>query len=362
MKKFILILPFYAVILFSCTEIKNDPIFNKREKDDIEEAIRVASIVRDSFFPDSKADGSEVDRASSYCDDGLYFVNYRSDKGYTVLSTFNGKFTAIAISENGHISNGKSGCAAFDKILNEFKSRGGGGILPPIPPDPGYYSQDTVITTTTKPRLCYASWHQRLPFNYYSGYVSSGTRRGAGCVPVAIGQIMTIFEYPDTLLLTHNNNDTLICDWFQMRLMDSDYSVGNEWGRANGRLMREIAERANADFTKDPISITSNNITPCLASFNYTYGSHQTYNFNSVKSSIDSDYPVLIYGTGYDELNESQGHAWLVDGYKRVITRVNWYYNTLGALPRSAGYEKLPHGTGILIWGLKREGCTMCSS
>lgn len=164
-------------------------------------------------------------------------------------------------------------------------------------------------TTTNVEVMLKTRWHQEDPYNCM---VPNG--KPAGCVPIAIAQIMAFNEYPKNLTI----NDIYI-DW---ESLNSTPYVESGTLSANmvGVLIRDIQIYCS--------SFTTRNWTFTLPIMAKEYLSH--YGYQDVKltrsydesllfSSLTSGTPVFLAGAQNHIFWKS--HGWVIDGWKSVYEK-----------------------------------------
>ncbi|OJU50010.1 MAG: hypothetical protein BGN96_10460 [Bacteroidales bacterium 45-6] len=180
------------------------------------------------------------------------------------------------------------------------------------------------------------NWRQGSPYNYYvpGPY--------AGCVPVAVGQVMAFHKYP----LSYSGYSF---NWAEMLSIPTSYSI-NDLGSNNiAKLMYYLgtSNNLNASYMIDGTGANTDNIQRTFKNFGYTNtGSNSSYNTTQVQFSIESSKPVISYGYALKDVTNnflglitttkySGGHAWVIDGIlirRRLVGRAsqqNYEYETL---------------------------------
>jgi hypothetical protein len=204
--------------------------------------------------------------------------------------------------------------------------------------------------------LIATSWTQSEPYNYYAPLNTNGHRGFAGCVPVAMGQILRFHkqpahvansktgdsyfdEYPgsgQTLWMT--NAGLANYDWPNMPYRVS-VSSPIEQQEAVGQLLFHCAVAVRAQFASDGTGALPEAISPAFRNyFDYACGefeSREAYPgdrwYQKVKSEIDANRPVF-----YSFISTETGHAVVCDGYQSTI--VVWPY-TYGYIHLNFGWD-----------------------
>ena len=242
--------------------------------------------------------------------------------------------------------------AYWDAVCNvdEFvrahveKTRGIGDHGPLIPQ--GHYElyatyQDVIVYDSIS-HLITTRWSQGNPYNKYCPLKTEGSNHApAGCVAIAGAQMLYyLYQHlgapqtiPDTAYCNSRVNSSYVYDWNQ-------WSTGTDvWGLIEGwentynsgllvaPLIAHIGKRVGMKYG-DGVSIAYtinlvNNV------FNY-YGINCQYgdfDVNLVKSSLYGNMPVVTsaYGT-HDGNSYHDGHAFIIDRYRRSRTKTSYYY------------------------------------
>lgn len=150
-------------------------------------------------------------------------------------------------------------------------------------------------------------WYQSGGFNDALPFLScngSNFQVYAGCVPIAMGQVMRYYEYPNNY------------NWSAMPLT----SFGATTTTAN--FIADIHTAISNAYNGQPVYdcngtgvLSSANMGNVLKTkFNYTSADKGNYNRFIVKSNITKHRPVILSGN-----NGSEGHMWICDGYQETI-------------------------------------------
>lgn len=151
----------------------------------------------------------------------------------------------------------------------------------------------------------------------------------AGCVVIAVAQIMAYEEYANTMVF-----NGVLCDWDDMKTVYT-YPSFNDPGSTMGRIqvanfIKELGSEDNCDITYGPdgshgtilrAKSTLNNygysatITPLIPSSTFTHHMH-----SKVRTQLFSGHPVYVRGMR----DTSNGHAWVIDGCFAGLYHINW--------------------------------------
>ena len=126
-----------------------------------------------------------------------------------------------------------------------------------------------------------------------------------GCVPLAMAMIMRINEYPTSYT------------WSSMQLTYGTQTTAN--------FIEDIHDAINNEDSEWPkyycgVTLVDEDVVDAVFEdhFNYTNSSTDNYNYNTVKTDLLNDKPVMLLGWNglYD------GHAWVCEGYRQTT----YYY------------------------------------
>lgn len=169
------------------------------------------------------------------------------------------------------------------------------------------YYQDAV------PQLMKTRWSQSSP---YDDFVPNG--KAAGCVPIALGQIMAYNEYPQNLEFNGIaiNWDSLNSGPYILpntaaavmvaQLIYSIQYMCGSW-RFNGGTFTFPYRAANFLSDMGYLNVDKSN----------------EYNESDVIDMLEDEKPVFV--AGVNELNITTSHGWVVDGYKKLIRESDYY-------------------------------------
>lgn len=180
-----------------------------------------------------------------------------------------------------------------ESLINEVSS------LKNLPIDECYEHTEVV----TKGPLCTSSaWGQEYGFyNSLPEITCNELERHpyAGCVPIAMAQIMDYYEYPNSWNWTNIPTYTTTTSSFIADLHDA---INNMYP-------------GYPDYRCDGTYVYGSMVAPVLKNtFGYTSASYSSYNYRTVESNLYYNKPVLLAANDPDE----GGHMWLCDGYKTV--------------------------------------------
>lgn len=264
-------------------------------------------------------------QTKSDAEEPLFFVvNFTNDNGFVIVGADVNSPEVIAYTEKGYYDGSSSSIEGFNIYMEELTSKlaglrsnpGGGG---PIGPGVMYTEIDTSTTFTTVGPLLEVQWHQDYPFNMFCP-IENGIQTKAGCVAIAMGQIMSYHESPSSIVLTYPNADSISVslNWTQMKLpLHTGWHTDLcPYCRQNGYLIREIGERVFMSYGVG-VSVADCYYVPYVFGlFNYSCSDIALYDLNTVSSNITNSKPVFIWGYNPVTKLTEPGHAWVTDGEK----------------------------------------------
>lgn len=177
--------------------------------------------------------------------------------------------------------------------------------------------------------LLSTEWHQRCGFNSLLPTINCDDlpcdKPYAGCVPIAVAQIMKYHNYPTNY------------DWSNM---PDDYGT-----IATATLISDIhtaiSNLSSPLFGGEPLQYGCSSTSVKLFcdmsevlknSFNYSQAKKADYNYNTVVNELKNQRPVILSG-GKQAFLTYSGHMWVCDGYREhKICMYDDYGNNIGAV------------------------------
>lgn len=150
-------------------------------------------------------------------------------------------------------------------------------------------------TNSTAGPLLKTTWNQTGGFNQSYPILSNGLHAYAGCGPVAIGQIMFFYKYPQSI------------KWTSMPL---DYG-----SKTTSDFLFSIADFANAKYELNGTSVTRDKYVPIYNHFGYN-AKFTDWKLSTAVSEVNNGHPVQISG---DIVGTKMGHAYIFDGTESYL-------------------------------------------
>lgn len=268
----------------------------------------------------------------------MYVFNFADSAGFALIAADRRADRLLAVVENGCYTPGEpTGNPGFDwymKCTDEYLntlSMTGGGEDKELASEYIYKLEYEDDIEDAGP-LVTVKWNQYYPYNLYCSTNSKGEANVAGCVAIAIAQIVSYHAFPQSIRLTYANADTptLNLNWpiINKHIKTYECNIDCTEHAAIGYLCRQIGELVHMQYGSynDGGSTATNKYVPnCFTSLGYTTGSIQTYDYAEVRNSLNQNQPLYVSG---QTNNSNTGHAWVIDGYK-TITRTTKVWKSL---------------------------------
>lgn len=324
----------------------------------------------------------------------FYLVNFEDDQGYAILAADKRiSSPVLALVETGSISpddfaNGEyepydssidygyeelenfnlydeeeddyyaAAALPINEILMQFAQQevldaGGGGGGGSSSTTVKEVTGSWVINKKISPLLT-TLWSQKSPFNDACPKrrwhpFQSYKRAPAGCVPIAVAQIMAFHEYPQVLTCNgvRINWKTVKNIWSISNYNSSGIDSENN---QLSQFVAAVGSWCDALYTKSWTFALPRKARDCMQKFGYSnVVRHKSYNDSRVYDMLDNGKPLFTAS-----LSKSlSGHAWVIDGYidrSRTNKKIN--SNTGAVISSNTENQFLVHCN----WGWK-GGC-----
>lgn len=334
-KRLIIVLLF-GTILFSCNQ-NNELELNSTESSNYLVDENIANKIANNYIFNSNYESKKTSKERKIKEvfpvkdekkeTVFYIINYEK-KGFLILSADKRISPVLAYSENNEFrTNEKSYNSGIANWLNMtmktiqiarennikqtdlvkaewdiFLSQPGSLNIPDLGPCALYENEIIEPLLSTR-------WEQGNGFNAYMPFLADcdipGGRAWAGCVPLAIAQIMKYHEYPSTY------------NWDDMPNRNNSLSTAG--------LIRDIHQELDVEYDCEGTGV-NNPINPTIALLtnHYNYSTANKSNFNSeiIKQELSLNRPVLLKGSEDNTqiFRAFKGHFWVCDGVKKIKT------------------------------------------
>ena len=158
--------------------------------------------------------------------------------------------------------------------------------------------------TYTKGPLLSSKWHQNDGFNNDLSSITCGgysRKVDAGCVPIAMGQVMKYYEYP-----TNYN-------WTSMPSNYGTTTTSNFILDIHNAIKNEYSAWPSYDCYGTSVASQANMGHVLKTQFSYSRADWANFNYRTVINNISYNKPVILSGD-----NGNTGHMWVCEGYRRT--------------------------------------------
>lgn len=252
----------------------------------------------------------------------IYVFNFENDEGFALVSASENTEGLLAVTEQGHCDPKElSGIDGFDMFLGlakKYVSDAPNGLKG----NGSEYLTDEVRHYTTVGPFVSVKWGQTQ--NKVEGELFSNGI--AGCANIALAQIMKYFEYPSSIYLTYADADinSISLPWANMKTHNNGKTHTESFlsavcnnmtaHKAIARLIRQLGE-LNHSYPYNGETITLRYyIKPTMNSLGYSV---DTKTVQKARAEIDKGH--LLFVSGFYDSSEENGHAWIMDGYKKEV-------------------------------------------
>lgn len=277
-------------------------------------------------------------RSGESSDTLMYVVNFEDEQGFAIIPANRTMPELLAVTENGSYDpETGSEVEPFQEYMDNAMN-----ILVEAPEriidtlqqnfkENVYIDEDEVISTVV-PKAPYTWCQSKIEGQFCENGI-------CGCGPLAAALCMAYYKYPQSVSITYPNdtipnNYNLTLNWDNLRIHDgrTPYVMYNDVLKycvedvpindqiALGHLCREIGYRMNATYNPSSTSTITFNIRSAISDFGFTLSALYSYNEDDEKDILYSG--KIIYAVGADN---TSGHAWVIDGYKRIKRTTTHY-------------------------------------
>lgn len=278
-----------------------------------------------------------LDSKTQLVDTILYVLNVKDSGGCMLIPGDDRLPTVVGYLPNGNLDLNnvpkESGISLFMEAFPSYyrdydsgnRNRRVGGERPPSSPirplpdqrdfdpqlDEPWETAEEIWEDQHVNPMCPVTWDQRFPYNNLAPQYR-GRRALAGCVAIAIGQLMACHRFPSSISNTQLNWDVLTRypDYSNGKIPTSHRDI---YVDHVSRLLRTVGDCLYNDWGLDVTGARPEMIPVALRALGYTHVSNgMRFNVDSIVASLNQSKPVVMAGF----LKQSSGHAWLCDGYR----------------------------------------------
>jgi hypothetical protein len=249
----------------------------------------------------------------------LYIVNYDNEQGYAIINAHVGQDAILGAVDNGSYSEDNDNPGLNHFLVMAADAAANGVLRVDTTSYGSYTTPDGPIFASEKilPKVS-VKWGQHNPYgNLYSNGVS-------GCANTALAQVMSSFQYPDTLELTYSGAATssIVLNWAEiLKHKKSLSSDADDLTCCSSQiahtqipiLLRELGCRNKSFIMTAGTGTEIEDVRATAIALGFKVSEFST---NFIIPEIESLLKTsIIYMVGWDATNG--GHGWLIDGYYR---------------------------------------------
>lgn len=266
----------------------------------------------------------------SATDTVLSVVNFADGQGFVILTDKTDSPEILAVSDEGTLNleniDNPSLKLFVDNAVENLQGRSGDIIERPQKPLM-YIIEDTYDTIYNIEPMIKVRWGQdKSPYNLYCPIIN-GKRTPAGCGPIAVAQVMTHYQYPQSFVWDVNGAASNIAlDWTEInKHITSGVGAFPPVCTANnpnathdviGKLVRQIGKKMNAEYTVSGTTTSFDKAQTALNQYGYTTTISNVSN-NASNIMFDGSSIWIVCAT--DPVKDSvYGHVFVVDGRKYI--------------------------------------------
>lgn len=272
--------------------------------------------------------------------ENIYVVNYANDEGFAILSADTLMETILAYSDQGNITDtmDNPGVHMFMEMLPVYATlRIDPDIWDSLPDEQKYPAQTEIFDrreySTLGPYIGRCKWSQGPPLNNTIGKdlpellqwncsASSNKKPPLGCVAVAMLNIMTANCHPASFT---DNGIVYNLNWISWK---NSISISLTDQQTIANLGRSAALSVDTDFACDKSGSTIEKADGAYRKqFDYNNDGVHNYHIDHIVRDITLGQAVHMSGFATSNwIGYSDGHDWVIDGYKDIF-KVNKIYN-----------------------------------
>ncbi len=265
--------------------------------------------------------------------ENIYVVNYADNEGFAILAADTSMETILAYSDQGNITDtmDNPGVRMFMDMIPAYASTqlARNSIRDSMPLEEQYPPQSELLLRREYTQISPFApirWSQWVPFNdglnFPDWLKCSNSPNGnppAGCVAIAILQIMAANQYPTSFQVS---NGWYSCDWNKWRgyQYGANFPADSYDRRAVAALVKEIGSAVDMSYGCDGSSSNVDKANDALRNrFNYATDGIYSFQADRIKSDLSNKRAIYVRAYATENwIGYSDGHAWVIDGYKDV--------------------------------------------
>lgn len=263
----------------------------------------------------------------------IYVFNFENNEGFALVSASKNTEGLIAITEKGHyvpdVRSENEGFNLFMEMAKQYIIKKG---ITEIDTTETLYGVDTVYVHNITGPYVSVKWGQDNPEGEFC------PNNKSGCAATAMAQVMSYFEYPNSMSLTYYGHDlsNQYFNWSSMKAHAPEYPSGlpscnSDTHKSISRLCRQLGERAGSSYLTGETSTRTDSIRPCMVYYGYqtstnSYGNWAVFSENNIRNALDNGQLLFVKGMRRLENGSfGDGHIWVADGYDNLTTTIYAY-------------------------------------
>jgi len=169
----------------------------------------------------------------------------------------------------------------------------------------------------------FLTWGQSpSPYNDSLPACNSTTNMVAGCVAVAMGQIMAHHEYPYSGSYVHpryNRTVNATYNWSKIKAScDARQLPLNEGRSGVANILAEAGYKVNMVYGCNVSTAYTSAVPNAFSLMGYN-STLDDFDLSIVMDNIDNEQPIYISGVAS---GSDIGHAWVIEGYKQIVNNL----------------------------------------
>lgn len=256
----------------------------------------------------------------------LYFVNLSGDNGYVIVGADDRLDKVVAYIDHGHYDGSEVCNNGFNGFIFRYLEP---HLREPDPGDDGGGGGGSTTPSSVGP-LLEVTWGQEEPYNWRCN------QKKTGCVPTAISQICSFFEYPSYISWTENG--TLNSANLNWNTLKAAPQIPSYYATAAtdqvSKLMRFWGIMLDVDYGDDGTGVDMDDVIPGLRDWGFTATNWADFNDTNVYLSLSNGDNLIMtsaysryYHVGFVFRKYVDGHCWVIDGYRRVGSNKYFHCN-----------------------------------
>jgi len=170
----------------------------------------------------------------------------------------------------------------------------------------------------------FLTWGQTpAPYNDSLPACNATSNKPAGCIAVAMGQIMAHHKYPNSGSYIHQQYNRAVSvsyDWNKIRAASDASLLPLAEGRSGvANILAEIGYRIGMNYGCTVSTSSSSKVKGVFNSMGYNSSELSDFNLQTIIDNIDDELPVYIRGA---KSGSSVGHAWTIEGYRQKVNNL----------------------------------------